>query len=198
MNILSIGNLNYPKYLNNDNTVKSNNYSSFGLKLSQPIQQDTVSFKAKQRFSDAMRVVQSNRLKRISTLFLDSLESIAMKMKGKGVSFCREYNEINSVKSEDSCASKIARSSSIDIRDQVRATLFVKDITDMTILREILDELKVRELDLYKPPVPIDDMIAKGYTLRTSQDVPTVFSKIILIYQPIGNKSNKNYFIFVI
>ena len=51
MNILSIGNFNYPKYLNNDNAVKSNNYSSFGLKLSQPIQQDTVSFKAKQIFS---------------------------------------------------------------------------------------------------------------------------------------------------
>ena len=161
MNILSISNLNYPKYLNNDNKSKAGNAPYFGLKLAAPIQQDTVSFKAK--VADTMKIKQPSRYKRISTLFLDSLESIAKKMEDKGVSFCRAYNEINSIKSEDSCASKLARSSSIDIRDQVRATLFVRDITDMKILNEIFDELSERELELYKPPVPVEDMVAKGY-----------------------------------
>lgn len=161
MNILSIGNINYPKYFNNDNQVKAGNNQYFGLKLSQPIQQDTVSFKAK--VAETMKIKQSGRFNRISTQFLDNLAAIAEKFKDRGVSFCREYCEINSVKSEDSCKSKIARSSSFDIRDQIRATLFIKDMTDMKLLNDILKEFELRELILHEDPVPIEDMIAKGY-----------------------------------
>jgi len=164
MNILSIGNLNNLKYLNNPNTTNGKFRPHFGLKFSQPIQCDTVSFKAKQVFADVMRVKQPNRLKRLSANYLDNLAAIAEKFKDRGVSFCREYSEINSIKSEDSCGNKIARSNSIDIRDLIRGTLFMKDITDMKLLNEILQEFEdPRELVLYEDLIPIEDMIARGY-----------------------------------
>ena len=161
MNILSISNLNYPKYFNNDKQSKVGNTPYFGLKLAAPIQQDTVSFKA--IVADTMKIKQPSRYKRLSTVWLDSIEAIARKFKDRGVSFCRAYSEINSIKSEDSCGKKIARSGSIDIRDQIRGTLFIKDLTDMKLLNDILEEFKLRELILHEDQVPIGDMIAKGY-----------------------------------
>lgn len=165
MNILSVSNDIFLKPYQTDNVKNKNNTAVtpyFGLKLSQPLQKDTVSFKSA-LFVDTMTVKQSKRYGRIATIFQDILESIAMKYKDKGVSFCRDYCELNAVKSAASTAKKIARTSSVDIRDQVRSTLFIKDLTDMKLLDDILKDLEERGLVLDTIDMSIEDLIARGY-----------------------------------
>lgn len=162
MNILSLNYFNLPKYTNNTSADKNICIKKYGLKMQAPLVADTVSFKAA-KFKDTMRIPLSHQLEKKANIYLDILESIANKLNDKGVSINRAYCELNIIKSDDSCCKKIARSSSTDIRDRLRATIFVRNITDMNLLNDILKEFELRGLVLFEERLPIEKMIAKGY-----------------------------------
>lgn len=162
MNILSLNYFNLPKYSNNTQAKQASSANSYGLKMQAPISADTLSFKAA-KFKDAMKMSPCNRLEGKANIFLDIVESIAKKYEDRGVSFSRKYCELNVIKSGESYCNKIARSSSIDIRDPIRATLFSKNITDMTLLNDILKDFEARGLVLFEDRIPIGKMVAKGY-----------------------------------
>lgn len=174
MNILSINYFNTPNISSNKQAVQSNPNSFFNLRMKRPLTQDCVSFGAKLKDTASIKI--SNHIEHSATVFLDILESVAKEFEDRGVSFSREYCKLNVLKTSDSCCSKMARSKSTDIRDRIRATLFVKDITNMELLRDLLDALEDRGLAISKTPMAIDELIARGYTPKKTDkefiDVP--------------------------
>ena len=77
MNILAINNNSNTNLWNLKKDSEAIQSSRFGLKMSEPLAKDTVSFKAKICFADALVQQASKdmtRLNRIGTTFLDILE----------------------------------------------------------------------------------------------------------------------------
>lgn len=160
--------------INNNKNQNVNKTVTSGTNLitpmAKPLNADTVSFgnavKVANRMADH---VQSSyeadvpRLIRIATTFLDVLESVAGKSKGKYV-FDRAYCEQSPVKSSASYVDKVTRSGSFDIRDKVRATLYCRDLNDLSLLvADLLPELKLRGYVLDKVPMSIKDLMKRGY-----------------------------------
>lgn len=181
MKIFSINNFskaNQPQ----ESNFKQNDGSRFGLKLTAPLSQDTVSFGAAKQLAKqvVLEPVRSGatvgdiiknkfmndvgRLTRIATTYLDILESIAVKLKDHGVSFDREYCEKNPVKSPASYMSKIKRSGSFNVPDVIRATLYVNNPYDLSILSEqIIPEMAKRGYIVADNFVNISDLMKRGY-----------------------------------
>lgn len=160
--------------INNNKNQNVNKTVTAGTNLitpmAKPLNADTVSFgnavKVANRMADH---VQSSyeadvpRLIRIATTFLDVLESVAGKSKGKYV-FDRAYCEQSPVKSSASYVDKVTRSGSFDIRDKVRTTLYCRDLNDLSLLvADLLPELKLRGYVLDKVPMSIKDLMKRGY-----------------------------------
>lgn len=106
------------------------------------------------------------RLSRIATTFLDVLESVAFKLKDSGFSFDRAYCELNPVKSAKSSKSKIVRSSSFKVPDQIRATMYCNNPYDLNKLNMLLLEMKKRGYVLADVEMPIEEMRKRAYPLN--------------------------------
>ena len=133
------------------------------LTMAKPLLKDTVSFKSKGTLmADHLEnSVNKNmdRLNRIATIFLDVLESVAIRLKNMGVTFDREYCEKNIIKSAKSFVSKIIRSGSTTVPDQIRATLYIDNPYDLSILNDyLLPELKKRGYVIAKDERSLPDL----------------------------------------
>ena len=105
-----------------------------------------------------------NRLKRLSTTYLDIIESVAATLKAHGTDFDRAYCEKSPIKSPEACISKVARSGNLKMPDQIRATLLCKNAYDLSILNEhIIPAFAERGFVLAPIDVPIDEIVEKGY-----------------------------------
>ena len=105
-----------------------------------------------------------DRYNRIATIYLDVLESVAAKLKNKGVKFDRAYCERHPVKSAKSCTSKIIRSGSFKVPDIVRATLYMDNPYDLSILNdELLPELAKRDYVIAKTEMSVSELKKRGY-----------------------------------
>ena len=165
MNILPIinfGIINPPAY--------KKTQPSSGLKMSTPLAHDTVSFgRAKMTMADALEhqlqtPEVTKRMKRLSTIYLDIIESVATKLKYVGVSFDRIYCEQNPIKSPKAYISKVSRSGSFKVPDRIRATLYCSDIYNLSVLNdEILPAFADRGFVVAKTEVPLEKMLKKGY-----------------------------------
>ncbi len=156
-----------------NSTIRGSNHTGLNLNNSsmpnlQPLAKDTVSFgAATNKISDIVaNKVEKDlpRLNRIATTYLDVLEAVAGKLKNEGVSFDREYCELNPVKSPDSYTSKIMRSGTFTVPDAIRGTMYLKDPYDLSILNDkILPEMKKRGYILANVEVPVGDLLGRGY-----------------------------------
>ena len=155
---------NYLKNSHNSNTVMPSTLT--GLKA------DTVTFtsryhqKSVHTIGDALEAqMEANfpRLQRIATTFLDVLESVAFKLKDHGFSFDRAYCELSPVKSPKASKSKVIRSSSFKVPDQIRATMYCDDPYDLDKLNLLLSEMKKRGYVLANTDMSIKDLMKRGY-----------------------------------
>lgn len=141
--------------------------TSLGLKMQEPLKQDTISFEGSVKFEQFVeKTAQKNNEKLLApaTIYMDILESIAMKLQNLGVSFDRNYCEPNAIKSAKSVISKIKRSKTFIIPDRIRGTLFCKNIYDLSILfNNILPELAKRGYNIASTEVSIQDALRRGY-----------------------------------
>ena len=158
--------------------------SMFGLKMAAPLACDTVSFGAKNIINVAKKAVREikpacntgvdfvehaaeknqDRLRRIATTYIDILESIAKELEAKGVSINRAYCLNNAVKSPKSFASKVARSGSFSVPDQIRATLFVNNPYDLSMLIDsIIPAMKERGYVIAENPTSVIGLTKRGY-----------------------------------
>ncbi len=136
-------------------------------KLSE-LKSDTVSFTGGRAtvadYLEAQVAAASPRLERIATTYLDILESVAFKLKDRGVSFDRAYCEMHPVKSPKSYTSKVVRSGKFKVPDTIRATLYCNNPYDLSVLTDgILPEMKKRGYVLADTEMSIKDLIKRGY-----------------------------------
>ena len=140
---------------------------------------DTVSFTGGNKMADCVEHSVSknmDRLTRIATVYLDVLESVAMKLKNKGVYFDRAYCEKNPVKSPKSCTSKIVRSGSFSVPDIIRATLYMDNPYDLSVLNdELLPELAKRGYIIPKAEMSVAELKKRGYIPKAKE---TDFDKV--------------------
>lgn len=153
---------------NSAQRTELNNRMVIQPKLAQALQRDTVSFTgAPNKISDFVaKGVSDNmeRLQRIATTYLDILESVAGKLKDDGVYFDRAYCELQPVKSPESYTSKVVRSGSFKIPDAIRATLYLKNPYDLSILNDkLLPEMQKRGYILAHTDVKHEELIKRGY-----------------------------------
>ena len=115
-------------------------------------------------YLQAQVVAASPRLERIATTYLDILESVAFKLRDKGVSFDRTYCELHPVKSPESYTSKVVRSGKFKVPDTIRGTLYCNKLYDLSVLIDgILPEMKKRGYVLADTEMSIRDLIKRGY-----------------------------------
>lgn len=171
MKILAVNKLQDTNNPKAGNTQKVLPQLSFGIKLKKPLTQDTLTISEKNggsfKISDVIVAnlrQDEGRIQRLATTYLDVLESIANKLKEFGVSFDREYCEKHPVKSTSAYLSKIIRSGKFNVPDHIRATLYVKNAYDLSILNDhILPELEKRDFILAKTEGNLKELITKGY-----------------------------------
>ena len=155
---------------------KANNKPFIQPKYTNTLTKDTVSFTANpvhtsnmvtQRISDFVAQKMSDdmgRLERLATNYLDMLEVIALRLKDDGVTFDRAYCELHPVKSPESYTSKIIRSGSFKVPDVIRATLYVKNPYDLSLLNEkLLPEMQKRGYILAQADIRHEELMKRGY-----------------------------------
>ncbi len=130
-------------------------------------QPNEIQFRGGTKIADLVENRVSNnmeRLNRIATTYLDVLESVAAKLKDKGIIFDRAYCEQNPVKSPKSYTSKIVRSGSFKVPDAIRATLYITNPYDLSVLNdELLPELKKRGYVISDTEMTVKDLKKRGY-----------------------------------
>ncbi len=151
-----------------DNKTNINNKHFIQPKYKNTLAQDTVSFTARpMQISDFLaQNVSDNmgRFRRLATTYLDILEAVALRLEGDGVSFDRAYCELHPVKSPESYTSKVIRSGSFKVTDVIRATLYVKNPYDLSLLNDkILPEMQKRGYVLAHTDIPHEELIKRGY-----------------------------------
>ncbi|MCQ2744190.1 MAG: hypothetical protein MJ230_05280 [bacterium] len=186
MHILPLNSINTNKFNNNKYSNNSVVNSNFGLKMEKPLLADTVSFKAKNtmlNFFEKQAAVNNSKLVGEATVYMDTLEAIANKLKDSGVSFNREYCEPNAIKSATSVVSKIIRAGVLKVPDRIRGTLYFSDIYNLnTLINKILPEFSKRgyviaevpmsiEESMKRGKMPTDEDIKKGYVLLPDMDL---------------------------
>ncbi|MCQ2739307.1 MAG: hypothetical protein MJ237_03675 [bacterium] len=156
---------------------RSNNTApNYGLRLSGPLSNDTISFKAGGTIiADIIEYGLSSNyteVQQMANQYMNILEAVASKLKNVNVSFDREYSESNSVKSIKSVMSKIARSGSLLVPDQIRATLFIKNPYDLSILfNKVLPELENSEYLPAQIDVPVKEVTKKTDYIPKSSEI---------------------------
>lgn len=151
-----------------DNKTNIHNKHFIQPKYKNTLAQDTVSFTARpMQISDFLaQNVSDNmgRFRRLATTYLDILEAVALRLEGDGVSFDRAYCELHPVKSPESYTSKVIRSGSFKVTDAIRATLYVKNPYDLSLLNDkILPEMQKRGYVLAHTDIPHEELIKRGY-----------------------------------
>ena len=174
MNILPI----MPRFQNDSaKRVPLNNHPVIQSKMVPSLACDTVSFGNANRISDFMsRSVEEklSRLDRISTTYLDVLESVANRLKDDGVSFDRAYCELHPIKSAESYLSKIVRSGSMKVSDAVRATLYIKNPYDLSIINDkLLPEMHKKGYVLAKVDTKLESLQKRGFPLTMEDKINT-------------------------
>lgn len=172
MNILPLNSLKlFSRSSVNNNKGAEYNSTNTGLKMSKPLSADTVSFKARMvELIEAAADKTNKELRGVSTKYMDVLEVIAGLLKDFGVSFDRSYCEPYAIKTASSVVSKIIRSGSFHVPDRIRATVYSKNIYDLSILIEkILMELDKRNYVLAENPMHLKEAVLRGYR-PTSED----------------------------
>lgn len=157
--------------LQTKNSTKSNHLNNSTViqpKLAQALNRDTVSFTGSAvKISDFVaKGVSDNmsRLERIATTYLDVLESVAFRLKNDGLSFDRAYAELHPVKSPESYTSKVVRSGTFKVPDTIRATLYLNDPYDLSVLNDkLLPEMKKRGYVLANTEMSIKKIMERGY-----------------------------------
>lgn len=151
-----------------NNTVQNNNVSNSNAivkpRYAHALDRDTVCFTAK--FSDFVtKSVSQNqeRLQRIATTYLDTLEVVASRLKEHGFSFDRAYCELSPVKSPESYTSKIIRSKTFKVPDSIRATLYCNDAYNLDNLNCLFAEMKKRGYVLVDTEMSVKDLMKRGY-----------------------------------
>lgn len=145
-----------------------NNRMVIQPKFAQTLNHDTVSFSSSpNKISDFVAKGVSDsmeRLQRISTTYLDILESVAGKLKDDGVSFDRAYCELHPIKSPESYTAKVMRSGSFKVPDAIRATLYLKNPYDLSILNDkIIPEMRKRGYILANTEISLEKLLKRGY-----------------------------------
>ncbi len=167
MRILPISSFNSPK------PVQSYENRHKAFLMPEKLAKDTVSFTGGNKMVDCVEnsVLKSmDRLNRIATVYLDILESVAGKLKNKGVKFDRVYCEKHPVKSPKSCTSKIVRSGSFVVPDIIRATVYMDDPYNLSILNdELLPELAKRGYIIPKVEMTVADLKKRGYIPKAKE-----------------------------
>ncbi len=136
--------------LNRDTVSFSGRYSNVGNTLAD--------------YMEASLALQTPRLKRIATTYLDVLESVVNKLKDEGFSMDRAYCEKHPVKSPQSYTSKIVRSGKFKVPDTIRATIFCNDLYDLEKLNnKLLPEMEQRGYVVAKTEMPMNDLIKRGF-----------------------------------
>lgn len=108
------------------------------------------------------------KMNELATNYLDNLESIANELKEFGVSFNRAYCEEHPIKGARKCVSKLMRVG--EVRDWLRATLFIENPYDLSILQEkLFPALRKRGLILSDMPISTDEAIKRGFTPTTAE-----------------------------
>ena len=166
------------RFTDNRQKVNSNfhNYTDNRLlmpKYNHQLSKDTVSFQAATYSNAIFERIEHDyikvipRLSRIATSFLDATQAVANKFMEYGVSFEREMFESTAVKSAKSKLSKIFRRKSLEERDPVRTTLFVKNPYDLSILFDkIIPEYGPGANRIYtvaRINIPVGDLMKRGY-----------------------------------
>ena len=173
MNILAI----MPQKLQNTaNAQQSQAKHNTGFAIpTYGLQKDTVSFSgvnklAQQATNTISDVIEAKverekiRMTRIATTYLDALEAIALSLRDDGISFDRAYCELNPVKSAKSYTSKIVRSGSFKVPDAIRATLYVKNPYDLSLLNDkLLPEMQKRGYILAHTDIKHEELLKRGY-----------------------------------
>lgn len=124
----------------NNNIVNNNTVANPLIKprYNNELQKDTVSFGIKYNtVADSVWKAFSKdalTLKRIAVPFLDTVEAVAKQHMNDGVSFVREMFEANAVKGTDARLSKVLRAKTLEDRDAIRTTMFVKNPYDLSVL----------------------------------------------------------------
>ena len=145
-----------------------NNRMVIQPKFAQTLNRDTVSFSGRpNKISDFVaKGVSDNmdRLQRIATTYLDILESVAGKLTDDGVFFDRAYCEMHPVKSPESYTSKIVRSGTFKVPDAIRATLYIKNPYNLSILNDkLIPEMNKRGYILAKKELSHSELLKRGY-----------------------------------
>lgn len=148
--------------------------TNYGLKMSQPLAHDSVSFGStlgEAYINQLHKPAHVRKMQRNATIYMDVIESIAMKLKDHGISFDRAYCEKHAIKSPEACGSKVSRSGTFKVPDSIRATLYCSDIYNLSILNDkILPAFEERGYIVAKTEVPVEQMLKKGY-LPTKQEL---------------------------
>ncbi len=168
MRILALNNYYQPNLRERNTFSKPQSVNSSEDSALQSLNNNAVSFGfSNNQLSEFMKLGFSNdkpRLERLAITFMDALEVCANELKQHGVSFSREYCAKHAIKSPDSYISKIKRSGRMQVPDQIRATVFVKDLYDLSILTDrLLPALNARGFVVAKNPETISEAINRGY-----------------------------------
>lgn len=147
-----------PIFYNNDSfRVKRQNIQQHNLS---PLAMDTVSFTGKEaaikktsnKLSYAFSISYDASVvaaKKIAKRFMDTISAVANEV--EGLEFYRELYEGKVIKGKDSFLSKLIRSGSAPL-DQIRTTVFIRDLYDMSILNKFLKKMSDRDYEVMMIP----------------------------------------------
>lgn len=161
MKILPITNYQYNNRIQSVPKHSNSNVTS-------PMQNNSVTFGQSQKFADIFvhQLRQPSRiakLEKASNMFDAVTSHVAKKLESKGVTYNEEYNSISPIKSLESTLSKVQRSGSFDVPDQIRRTFFCKNAYDLSVLEDIIKEYSECDFALSKIDIPVEKMVEKGY-----------------------------------
>lgn len=134
-----------------------------------PLQNNSVSFGQAQKFADIFidhlkKPSRLAKLEKASNMFDAVTSHIAKKLETRGVIYNEKYNSISPIKSLESTLSKVQRSGSFDVPDQIRRTFFCSNAYDLSILEDIIKGYAECDFALNKIDIPVEKMIEKGYS----------------------------------
>ena len=191
---MNIAPINF-RLLNNQNNNIDNNYQTNTLikpNYKNQLSNDTVSFGAA-KMPVAIRDFYAKvypRLVRIAKTYLVITDSVAKKFADDGVSFEMEMFKSKAVKTPDSKISKNIRSKTLDDRDAIRTTIFMKNPYDLSVLFDkILPEYKELGYHVATIPTSIGELMKRGYVPVEEELIIGKFFEI-----PHTKESHSKYF----
>ncbi len=184
---------NFQTNLNNQAKNRFRNNNSFTKPNSLGyLAQDTVSFGIRASAGNTLKEITKNSyekampdLRSQGIKFLDTVWVIAEKYKDRGVALPkRSVAEKAIVKGSNSFISKLLRSGAAP-SDRIRTTMYVSNPYDFKLLREILDDFKLRGYEIDRPMIkgggkkPDFDIRLKGVTEQDTKVLGSDLQKCI-------------------